>query len=57
MRKNTTDIDLAALVGEDLDREIKTAADISMGNDISENDENFILGLADQIIELNEYRE
>lgn len=57
MRKNTTDIDLAAIVGEDIEREIKTAADISMGTEISENDENFILGLADQVLELNDYRD
>lgn len=57
MRKNAADVELAELVGEDVEREIKTAADISMGTDITENDESFILGLADQVIELNDYRD
>lgn len=57
MKKNTGEVDLASLVGEDVEREIRTAAEISMGTDISENDESFILGLADQIIELLEYRD
>lgn len=57
MRKNAADKDLAAIVGEDIERDIRTAADVSMGTDISANDESFILGLADQVLELNEYRD
>lgn len=57
MRQNASTAELAAIVGEDVETEIRTAADISMGTEITENDESFILGLADQVLELNDYRD
>jgi nucleolar protein 58 len=55
-RSNCSGVELTELVGEDLERDIKTASDVSMGTDISESDQQFILGLADQILELDDYR-
>ena len=40
-----------------MDKEIKTAAEISMGTEITEEDIKSILGLTEQIIELFEYRD
>lgn len=57
MRENYEEKDFVDLVGEDLDKDIKTAAEISMGTEITEDDIKSILGLAEQIIELFEYRD
>ena len=55
-RTNSTEAELADIVGEDIEREIKLASDVSMGTEISEQDEQFIRGLVEQVIELNDYR-
>lgn len=55
-RSNTNSTSLEELVGEDADHKIKQASDVSMGTDISDQDEEFILKLADQILELDAYR-
>ncbi len=47
---------LADIVGEDLAAQIKSTSEISIGTDISEQDEKFILGLCAQIIDFDEYR-
>jgi len=56
IRTNSESVELTDLVGEDVDAEIKQKSEISMGTNISEKDVGFIINLADQIIELFEYR-
>lgn len=55
-RSNCNESDLVELVGEEADTLIKQASDVSMGTEISDQDEEFILKLADQILELDAYR-
>jgi nucleolar protein 58 len=55
-RNNTNSISLEELVGEEADHKIKQASDVSMGTEISDQDEEFILKLTDQILELDTYR-
>lgn len=43
-------------VPDDVESEIKKAAEMSMGTEITEQDEAFIFGLSDQIKELDNYR-
>lgn len=57
MRESYEETDLSSVVGEDLEKEVKTAAEISMGTEITEEDLSSITGLADQILELFEYRD
>lgn len=45
-KENSEEISLDDLVGEDLEKEIKTAAEISMGTEITEEDLESIQGLA-----------
>ena len=56
MRQKTAETDLTQILSEDVSKEVKEAAEISMGTEINEVDEKFILSLASQIIELSEYR-
>lgn len=56
MRHKVVDVDLSETLPEDIITEIKTAMEISVGTDIGEKDEIFILALADQVIELDNYR-
>lgn len=53
-KANATDI--LELVGEEVEVKVKQASDVSMGTEISDQDEEFILKLADQILELDAYR-
>lgn len=55
-RSNTNQVSLEELIGEEADHKVKQASDVSMGTDISDQDEEFILKLADQILELDAYR-
>lgn len=48
--------DLSSILPEDVEKDVKDAAEISMGTEISEADEKHILALCDQIIELVDYR-
>jgi nucleolar protein 58 len=58
MRTNTKTIkSLAELVGEEMEKQIKDAAEISMGSEISDEDELNIKELCLQIIALSEYRQ
>ena len=57
LRQNYQTIELTDIIGEELEIEVKTAAEISMGTDITEEDLGFILGLVNQIQELFDYRE
>lgn len=42
---------------EEIAADVKQAAEISMGSEITETDQKFIINLADQVAELAEYRE
>lgn len=56
IRQNAPTADLDAILPEDLVEEVKRAAQISMGTDISEEDIANITYLCDQIISITEYR-
>jgi len=49
-------MDLSEEVPDEVEREIKEAAQISMGNEINERDEELIFALADQVLELDTHR-
>lgn len=57
MRHNTQHCsELSNIVPEDIEKEVRQAAEISMGTDITEDDLVNIFELADRVIELSEYR-
>ncbi|KAM3917276.1 nucleolar protein 58 isoform 1-T1 [Leptodactylus fuscus] len=55
-RVNFAAFDLSELLPEEVEAEVKAAAEISMGTEVSEEDINNILHLCDQVIEITEYR-
>ena len=55
-RTNTSAADLSTVLPENLVEEVKAAAEISMGTEISDEDLLNIDALADQIISVSEYR-
>lgn len=57
MRSNCRTVDLGEIVDEDTEKHIKEAAEISMGSEISQEDEFNIKELCLQIIALSEYRQ
>jgi nucleolar protein 58 len=57
MKTKAAEADIDEIVPEEIKDKVKEAAEISMGTEITEVDEEFILNLADQIIELAAYRE
>lgn len=57
VRANCAAAALSEFLTEEIEAEVKEAAEISMGSDITETDEKFIINLADQVMELSEYRE
>lgn len=56
LRGKFHETDLSDVVPEEVEKEVKEAAEISMGTEISEQDEMFILNLARQVVELSEYK-
>lgn len=56
MREKMINADLSSILPEDVEKDVKDAAEISMGTEISEIDEKHIVSLCDQIIELVDYR-
>lgn len=46
MRTKTSANDLSGIVPEDIEAEVKQAAEVSMGTEITEQDEAYILSLA-----------
>ncbi|KAJ3193843.1 Nucleolar protein 58 [Entophlyctis luteolus] len=56
MRENASTVDLSVVLPEELEKEVKDAAEISMGTEISNEDMENINHLADQIISITEYR-
>jgi len=57
MRTNAADCDLDDVLEEEIALDVKEAAEISMGTEISETDIMHIQSLADQVISINEYRD
>jgi nucleolar protein 58 len=55
-RVNAADLDFSGILDEDVEAEVKDAAIISMGTEISNEDLDNIKQLADQVISLSEYR-
>lgn len=54
---NTKHLDFSDLLDSDMEKQVKDAAEISMGSDISTEDEISIKQLCIQIISLSEYRQ
>ena len=57
MKTNTGLSDLSEVLPEDLEKAVKEAAEVSMGSEITDDDESNIKELCDQIISLTEYRQ
>nr|XP_006130811.2 nucleolar protein 58 [Pelodiscus sinensis] len=55
-RKNVSTADLSDILPEEIEEDVKTAAEISMGTEVSEEDINNILHLCNQVIDISEYR-
>uniref|UniRef100_A0A3P8V2Z9 Nucleolar protein 58 n=1 Tax=Cynoglossus semilaevis TaxID=244447 RepID=A0A3P8V2Z9_CYNSE len=55
-RTNVAGSDLSELLPEEIEAEVKLAAEISMGTEVSEQDIDNIRHLCDQVIEITEYR-
>lgn len=55
-RTNVAGSDLSDLLPEEIEAEVKLAAEISMGTEVSEQDIGNIGHLCDQVIEISEYR-
>jgi len=56
LRTAAKSTDLSAILTEDLEQEVKEAAEISMGTEINQEDLDNILMLCEQVVELGEYR-
>ncbi len=56
IRTKAQNTDLSGILSEDVEKEVKQASEISMGTEINETDETYIKGLAEEIIELTDYR-
>lgn len=55
-RTNVAGSDLSEILPEEIEAEVKLAAEISMGTEVSEQDIGNIKHLCDQVIEISEYR-
>ncbi|XP_016365930.1 nucleolar protein 58-like isoform X1 [Sinocyclocheilus rhinocerous] len=55
-RTNVASMDLSEILPEEIEAEVKLAAEISMGTEVSEEDIANIMHLCDQVIEISEYR-
>ncbi|KAK2856736.1 hypothetical protein Q5P01_005471 [Channa striata] len=55
-RTNVAGSDLSDVLPEEIEAEVKLAAEISMGTEVSEEDIGNIRHLCDQVIEISEYR-
>ncbi|XP_074520721.1 nucleolar protein 58 isoform X2 [Halichoeres trimaculatus] len=55
-RTNVATSDLSEILPEEIEAEVKLAAEISMGTEVSEQDIGNISHLCDQVIEISEYR-
>ncbi|XP_030637134.1 nucleolar protein 58 isoform X2 [Chanos chanos] len=55
-RTNVASSDLSDILPEEIEAEVKLAAEISMGTEVSEEDIGNIMHLCDQVIEISDYR-
>ena len=55
-RENAAEMDFSSILPEELEQEVKDAAEISMGTEISDEDIQNIIFLCDQVLEISEYR-
>ena len=56
MREDTSSSDLSDILPEEVEKEVKEAAEISMGTEISKEDITNIDALCSQILEISSYR-
>ncbi|KAL6453970.1 NOP58 Nucleolar protein 58 [Candida maltosa Xu316] len=57
VRSNASETDLSEILPEEVEEQVKAAAEVSMGTEITEDDLNNIKALADQIVDFAAYRE
>lgn len=55
-RENASSTDLSDILPEDVEKQVKEAAEISMGTEISEDDILNVQQLCDQVVEITQYR-
>merc|ERR1712142_415711 len=55
-KEKTAETDLSSILPEDIEAEVKAAAEISMGTDMADEDVLNVNYLCDQIIQISEYR-
>ncbi|XP_066249872.1 nucleolar protein 58 [Euwallacea similis] len=56
-REKAVDADLSEVLPENVENELKVAAEVSMGTEISDDDLKHIRSLCEQIIEMTDYRQ
>uniref|UniRef100_A0A2S2NVY6 Nucleolar protein 58 n=1 Tax=Schizaphis graminum TaxID=13262 RepID=A0A2S2NVY6_SCHGA len=56
MRENAKSIDLSSILSPTLEDQVKTAAEISMGTEIAEDDIQHIVQMCDEILDISTYR-
>ena len=57
IRSNAAESDFSEILPEEVEHQVKTAAEVSMGTEITEDDLDNIKALAEQIVEFASYRE
>ncbi|CCG24670.1 Nop5 protein [Candida orthopsilosis Co 90-125] len=57
VRSNAAETELSEILPEEIEEQVKTAAEVSMGTEITENDLENIKALAEQIVDFAAYRE
>jgi nucleolar protein 58 len=55
-RVNCSETDFSDILPEDIEEQVKELAEVSMGTDISEDDLENILALAEQVVDITGYR-
>merc|ERR1712212_1393776 len=55
-RTNASSTDFSDILPEEIEQQLKEFAEVSMGTDVNEDDMDNILQLADQVIEITDYR-
>mmetsp|Transcript_39855 Transcript_39855/g.48333 ORF Transcript_39855/g.48333 Transcript_39855/m.48333 type:complete len:382 (+) Transcript_39855:1-1146(+) len=56
IRSGAADLDFSEILEEEVEADLKDAAVVSMGTDVTDTDMEYIKSLADQVINLSEYR-
>ena len=55
VKTNAAESDLSEILTEEIERDVKEAAEISMGTEINDVDEKYIKNLASQVVELGNF--